>query len=92
MKLKKLLCIAFAALFIVATSAIAIHAAHIDDTFEPMATCCPNYRGTSIRVIEGTHEWLGDGCQSWMESFCASCGTVFDTWYGSYNICPHYPH
>lgn len=89
MKLKKLLCIAFAALFIVATGAIAINAAHIDDTVEPMATCCSNYRGTSIELTGNRHDYSGGGCIAEERSFCASCNTTFDIWTGYYNICPH---
>ena len=89
MKLKKILCIAFAVLFVVAASAIAIHAAHIEDTIEPMATCCSNYRGTSVALTGNRHDYAGYGCIAEVYSYCASCGTIFDTWTEFYNDCPH---
>ena len=89
MKLKKLFCIAFAIIFVVVASAIDINTAHVEDVLEQKGSCCDNYRGTSERYVPGTHDRSGEGCQSWLQKYCASCGTVFDTWYGTYNICPH---
>ena len=83
---KKIICIALAVIFVVAVSAIAIHASDFD--LFSLHACCDNYRGTSERVLSD-HVIQAGGCTGWFETYCASCGTVFDTWYGYYNICPH---
>ena len=87
MKLKKLLCIAFAVIFVVVASAIAINAAYVDNIVEPHASCCSNYSYTVSEVY--AHQRSGYDCMAKTRTYCNACHTIYDDWEGGYIPCIH---
>jgi len=84
MKLKKILCIVFAVLFVAAASAIAIHAAEMSD-HKPSCT-----RPNVVEVLT-YHDIIGSrqGCYATIWKYCKNCGADIDIWDASFTPCPH---
>ena len=87
MKLKKIICIALAVMFVVAVSAIAIHAAYVEYVVEPRASCCNNYSYTVYEYFD--HDKSGYDCSVTTRTSCNACGTIYDEWRGAYIPCIH---
>lgn len=87
MKLKKILCIVFAVLFVAAASVVIIHAAEEAEHAEERASCCPYYSYTVSTVLG--HWRYGYDCEAYTRTSCNYCGEVYDSWKGAYIPCIH---
>lgn len=80
---KKLIGTLLAVVLVVACGIFSVAA--LEDSEE--ALCCDDYRGTATRVLD----WVmyGEDCEALCQTYCPECGTIFDTWWGTYCPCPH---
>ena len=78
---KKLIGVLLAVVFVASCGIIAVSA--LEDAWP----CCDDYRGTAERVLY--HRLYGEDCNATVQTYCIECGTIFDTYSGTWCPCPH---
>ena len=55
--------------------------------YEEVYWCCDDFRGVAERILD--YQPIGEDCISTVQTYCPECGTIFDTWTGTFIPCPH---